>query len=295
MPDNNTVPAKKYSAQEAIRRRKSVRTYTRQPVPSALQADIRAYISNLSGPFCAKVRIALLDRDDALAEAGSRLGTYGVIQGASLFAAAAVDQGEAHHLEQLGYVFEDLVLYVTSLGLGTCWMGGTFSRSGFSQALGIKEGEILPVISPIGYPSHHKGPIDWLFKPQPGRVIRKPWEALFFQGDFSRPLTREDAGPYALPLDMVRLAPSAANRQPWRVVRNENRFHFYLAHDPLYAGRHAFDIQKIDLGIALFHWEASVREQGLPGSWRLLPQDPASPPKGMEYIVTWEQTGGHSE
>ena len=35
-----------------------------------------------------------------------------------------------------GYVFEWLILRATDLGLATCWLGGTFKRGAFGQAVG---------------------------------------------------------------------------------------------------------------------------------------------------------------
>lgn len=53
--------------------------------------------------------------------------------------------------ESLGYVFEKIVLYITSLGLGTCWLGGSFNKADFEKAITLEEDEFIPVISPMGY------------------------------------------------------------------------------------------------------------------------------------------------
>ena len=41
------------------------------------------------------------------------------------------------------------------------------------------------------------------------------------KNSFAEPLTEEEAGDYQFPLEMLRLAPSAVNKQPWRVVADE--------------------------------------------------------------------------
>ena len=46
---------------------------------------------------------------------------------------------------------ESLILYATSLGLGTCWIGGTFKKGQFAKAIDLKGDEILPIVLPIGY------------------------------------------------------------------------------------------------------------------------------------------------
>ena len=62
-------------------------------------------------------------------------------------------------------------------------------------------------------------------------------------------------------LEAVRLAPSAVNKQPWRVVVTENAAHFYEKKDKGYDNG-TYDLQKADLGIALYHFENQCREEG---------------------------------
>lgn len=276
--------------EQLIKRRISVRTYSRQPIAQDVQEKLQEYIRRPEGPFDAGVRFALLNKPLEKSEAGIKLGTYGVIQGASLFIGAAMKK-QAHGPEQLGYALEKAILYCTSLGLGTCWLAGTFNKGSFSAAMDLSPEELLPIVAPVGYPSALRGPMDLLFKPVPAIRSRKPWKALFFESNFNDPLLDTDAGAYAAPLEMVRLAPSASNRQPWRIVRLSGVFHFYLAHDALFAARAAYDVQKIDMGIAMCHFELAARESGLKGKWGFC--DPQAPgeAKGLEYIITWIPEG----
>jgi hypothetical protein len=240
----------------------------------------------LSGPFQGKIRCELIDKRDAAANDRVKLGTYGVILGAPSFVAAAVEQG-SQAMEQLGYVFEQLVLFLTSLGLGTCWLAGTFRRSAFATALHLEGNEILPVVTPLGYPSRIRGPLDMLIKPIPALKRREPWRSLFFDGDFSRPLDRTGAGPFSVPLEMVRLAPSASNKQPWRVLKEGDRFLFFLARDQAYRQRYEFDVQKIDMGIAMLHFESAGHEIGLSGHWETPPTERSGSSRIGEHIMTW--------
>ena len=63
-------------------------------------------------------------------------------------------------MEELGYEMESLVLYATSMGLGTCWLGGTFKKGQFAKAMEVGEGEVLPIVLPIGYANEKKSFID---------------------------------------------------------------------------------------------------------------------------------------
>lgn len=271
---------------EIIQRRRSVRTYTEQPVPIDVKEKVRQYFQPLKGPFPVRIRFALLDQLEIRADEKIRLGTYGVIRGASSFIAGAVEKKD-HNMEQFGYVFEHLILYLTSLGLGTCWMAATFNKGKFSKAMKIGSEEVLPIVSPVGYASEKRSLIETLMKPAPGLRKRKTWNELFFRNGFNTPLDRAEAGSYAMPLEMVRLAPSASNKQPWRITREGGLFHFYLAHDPIYRRLFAFDIQKIDMGIAMFHFEWTAKESELKGGWEIQTPVLEKIPRGMEYIMTW--------
>ena len=108
--------------------------------------------------------------------------------------------------------------------------------------------------------------------------------SLFFEGSFEKPLTREAAGKLADAFEAVRLAPSAVNRQPWRVVLCGNTVHFYEKRERGMAG--AWDIQKIDMGIALCHFELGAIESGLRPALHV--EDPAVPDRdGLIYIASF--------
>jgi nitroreductase len=270
---------------EAIERRRAVRTYSRQPVTGETKEGIRRLLRELTGPFEGRVRLELIEKKEVAAKEGVKLGTYGVVVGASLFVAGAAGPG-TQAMEQLGYILEQAVLYLTSLGLGTCWIAGTFRRSAFATAMHLKDDEMLPVVTPVGYASRIRGPVDMIFKPSLARK-RVPWENLFFDGDLGKPLDKAAAGPFAVPLEMVRLAPSASNKQPWRVLRRNGSFLFFLHGDRVYRKMFEFDIQRIDMGIALLHFEAAARQLGLPGHWENPSTEQSAPSKSLEHIMTW--------
>lgn len=273
-------------AAEIIKARTSVRTYRKQPLTPEIKERIHAYLQGLEGPFQVNTRIELIDSETALSQSNAKLGTYGVIRGASSFLAAAVEKADKS-LEELGYVLEKAILFATSLGLGTCWLGGTFSKSEFSRALKLAEHEYMPAVTPIGYPADSRSFVDAFMRFAAGSKNRKSWEELFYEENFGESLKQAKAGKYSVPLEMVRLAPSASNKQPWRIVRSGKDFHFYLQHTKGYAKMLAFDIQRLDMGIAMCHFEHAAVEEGIKGEWRVMKVDTGNLPEGMEYIVTW--------
>ena len=271
---------------DLIRIRRSWRSYREEPVKKDNKEKIRTFISGLDNPpFGSPVKFVFTDAGGQ--GLGRVRGTYGVVTGASSFLVGALKHS-AKAFEDYGYLFEALILYITSLGLGTCWMGGTFNRTIFSDMAQLNEGEIIPTISPVGIIAQRRNLIDTMFVLTAGSRARKAWSSLFFKDAFNSPLGEDTAGPFALPLEMVRLGPSSSNRQPWRIVMNEQGFHFYLTRT--FGYRVLFgdvDLQRIDMGIAMFHFERTAIDLGLQGSWRI--QDPGlSPlPSVTEYVVSW--------
>lgn len=274
---------------ELIRSRSSWRGYTPEQLAPELRTRIRdALATSGKGPFGNTARFSLLTREEVKDLDKIRLGTYGVIRGAHSFIAGAISSSR-FCFEDYGYLLEKIILFLTELGLGTCWMGGTFNRSGFALAMGKNDKEIIPAVTPVGHPTTRRVLRDRILRFGAGSKARKPWAELFSLGDFSRPLSEADAGKYALPLEMVRLGPSASNRQPWRIVKEseQDSFHFILERTKGYFKTYqGSDFQKIDMGIAMCHFELSARDLGLPGRWET--RNPGlSLRKGMEYTVSW--------
>lgn len=268
-----------------IRERKSVRTYKDVPLKKEDKEKLQAYAATVKGPFEAPLRLVLLDNKEIEKASGGKLGTYGVIKGASSYiAAATVNQGRA--MEQLGYCLEMVVLYAASLGIGTCWLGGTFKRSQFADQIKLQEQELLPIVTPIGYPAEKRGMVESLMRKVAGSDHRKPWEELFFLEGFDHTLSKAAAGEFAEALEMVRLAPSASNKQPWRIVKQGNTYHFYLQHAKGYGTAMGFDMQKVDIGIAMSHFEMALAEAGIEGRWVTEGQVPPAK-EDTEYIISW--------
>lgn len=274
---------------EQIKKRISVRTYEEKPLTPELKERIRGAFSQNIGPFGGAVRFELMERD-AQKDSHAKLGTYGVIKGATSYVAAVINKGDKD-LEDFGYVLEKFILHATSLGLGTCWLGGTFTKGEFSKAIGQKDHEILPCITPIGYPSEKRSLVESAMRLAAGSKNRKKWQEVFYHQVFGQALTETEAGEYAAPLEMVRIAPSASNKQPWRIVKDQGQFHFYLQHTKGYGTGLGFDIQRVDMGIAMCHFELAAKELGLTGKWQILNSSSGTTvvnlPQDTEYIVSW--------
>ena len=260
-----------------IRERKSVRTFDGVPVSAEDREKIEQYIRTIENPFGVPVRFTLLDA-----------GTYGlsspVLNGETLYVAGMV--GKVPHAEEaFGFSFEKLVLYAWTLGIGTTWIGGTMKREVFERAAKLAEGEMMPCVSPLGYPAKKRSFRETMMRKGVGADTRMPAEKIFFDGAWGTGLLPEKQAGIADLIEMVRWAPSAVNKQPWRIIVSGRDCHFYEKRDKGYSGEKTGDLQKIDVGIALCHFAAGLEEQGEKPT--VVTEDPGLPiPEGAEYIAT---------
>ena len=273
---------------KTIKFRKSCRTYSDKAIESKKLDELRQFLTaNAKAPFGNKVRFDLINLNEMDVADLKKLTTYGVIKGARQFIAGTVEKNHKA-MEDYGYCMEKNILKATSMGLGTCWLGGTFKRSGFAEKIRITESELLPAISPVGYARDNRAVIDRLFRFVAASDKRKPWNEFFYLHDTNHILDHQNSGRFKAPLECVQMAPSASNKQPWRIIKDKGQdtFHFYLRRTSGY-GNIAPDIQlqNVDMGIAMCHFELAARELGLAGEW--CAKDPQSQKGDMEYIVSW--------
>ncbi|MGI5864675.1 MAG: nitroreductase family protein [Myxococcales bacterium] len=278
---------------DLIRARTSWRAYLSEPIEESKKQRLREEMSSVVAevPFGTRLRFELIELPELDPKALRALGTYGFIKGARSFLAGTAGEGE-RRFEDYGFALESLILLATDLGLGTCWLGGSFSNSAFASQLGAGPGEMVPAVSPIGYATDQRAMRDRVIRLVAGSKSRKPWEELFFSEELGRPLAPAEAGPYAEVLELVRLAPSASNKQPWRIVRARGGEAFHLLLERTLGYNEGFlrfgkaDLQRLDMGIALCHFERAAREAGLPGRWST--EEPGlSLPAGIAHVATW--------
>jgi len=278
--------------QEIIGQRYSCRSYIDEPIQESHRQALKDFLGTLQiGPLGTHARFELVTATQDDRQSLKGLGTYGFIKNPTGFIIGALEQG-AKNLEDYGYLLEHAVLIATDIGLGTCWLGGTFTKSGFAKKILLRDSETIPAVVALGYDLENKGRSGQMRR-YLGAARRLSMEQLFFKDSFGNPIVIKSANAYAQPLEMVRWAPSASNKQPWRIVRIDDAWHFYLQRTKGYGkGTFVFnilrlaDLQRVDMGIAMCHFELTASELGLKGSWVL--NDPQiQMPEGTEYIVTW--------
>lgn len=271
---------------EDINDRVSIRTYRDEKIPDGDVAKLKAFAADVTrGPFGSRVRFAFMDERGLDKAETRRFGTYGMISGDRYYVAGAVEKGPYAELDY-GYCLERVVLFATRLGLGTCWLGGTLNRTTFAEKIKLRDEEIIPAITPVGYPADRKSLKLKLIETVLQVRKRKDFTSIFFDGSTDSPLSREAAREWAAPLEAVRIGPSASNKQPWRAVRTEEGFDFYADLDLSYdSGSRGFAVQKVDLGIACCHFDLVSRELGLKGELKI--RTPAPVGGRLTYVASW--------
>ncbi|MDE6458444.1 MAG: hypothetical protein K2L31_07600, partial [Muribaculum sp.] len=86
------------------------------------------------------------------------------------------------------------------------------------------------------------------------------------------------ANRFAEPLEMMRLAPSSVNSQPWRALVMGDTVHFYYLPKS--------NLSLIDCGIGLCHFYETERFNGNKGTFSGMENAPNAP-QGWRYLISY--------
>lgn len=263
---------------EWIRSRRSVRSFDGNPLSAETLEELLRFADSAETPYGLPIVWKVLDaKKQGLSSP--------VITGTDCFIAGKMRRAP-HAEEAFGFAFERVVLFARSKGIGTTWIAGTMDRPAFERAMSLEADEVMPCVSPLGYPAAKLSLRESMMRKGVKADTRLPFEDLFFDGSFDAPLSAEKAGELKDALEMVRLAPSAVNRQPWRLVLCGDTVHFYEKKSKGFVAN-GWDIQKIDLGIAMCHFVSVLEEQGKKPAF--LMSDPGlAHPADTAYIASFQ-------
>lgn len=271
-----------------IKKRYSCRSFDGRGLADRELAALAEFPAGLEPPFRTRLRFGIIDREKVRAGNMFSTGSYGMIKGVRFYLTALVAKAEPRPWEDVGFALEATVLHATDLDLGSCWIGGIFDRKNFGRSLGMGEDESLPAVVAVGRPAEKRSLRDRLVRWSAKGNLRKSPAELFFAGDWLTPLPLEKFPQAAPLLECVRLAPSASNKQPWRVLLADGAFHFFLSRDRAYSAMMPLaDLQRIDLGIAMCHFQLAAAEAGLAGEWQDKGPKILDTPNNYEYIATF--------
>ena len=201
---------------EMIYHRKSCRQFTGKPVDGSMIEKILSFDPKPLYPDI-KVRMDIVSRDKVKC----------ICPWTTPQLIAIYSEETDGYLENIGFLFQQMDLYLQTLGLGVCWLGmGKMNPRTTTEVTGMKFVIMLAFGHPKGDQLRHdlKG-----FK-------RKPMERITYKSD-----------PW---LEAARLAPSAVNSQPWYFTHEGDTIHVYCSRKG----------SKLDAGIALAHLYVANKE-----------------------------------
>ncbi len=253
--------------------RKSVRTYADRQLTSEQLSAIKNYLANTDNYatiFGSDIRIELLEHGN--------VDTRNVIKNAPVYVVVVI-KNNRQALIDAGFVFERFVLFIEQLGLAACYLNSGFQRSSVQLAQPLKADEVMVLASPIGFASDKESIIE-----KGGRFFlragkRKPIDDIFYQNEINKPIENDTV---RQKLEYVRWAPSAVNAQPWRIILDGQKTHFYINKKEADQKRGDYNIHILDIGIAICHY-ALVFDKN-----NFYVDEKVNTYPEMEYIITVE-------
>ena len=259
---------------EAMKERRSVRTFDGAGITEEQKAILDKAIENTYSPFGGHVTVRLKDFD---LKEGYKPSTYGMIKGAEDFFLLGIAPDEDSALSA-GFRFEQVVLKAWEEGLGTCWIAATFKWSDFDKNETWPDGEELKVICPVGK-AEKPSVKEKLTRLTLGSKNREDFDKLFFFENFSTPVPKDNV--FREALEMLRIAPSSTNSQPWRVLVSGDIVHFYY--------KPKSEASVLDTGIGICHFYETENFYGRKGTFSKMTDVPV-PPDNWKYLVSYTKS-----
>jgi nitroreductase len=218
---------------EAVNVRSSRRTYLDTPIAKDTEKKLVEMINTANEQ--GNLSLKLIQNESTAF--GKFTKSYGLFKGVKNYI-LLIGKTEANVGEKLGYYGEKLVLLATQLGLGTCWVGGTFDRS--VSAAYLQPDETFCGVITIGHVEKDKSWKEKLISKAAHRKTKAIVELMKSEG--------ESPQWFLEGMKAVQKAPSAVNAQPVMFTYQEGAVSAYVANEK-------YGYEKVDLGIAKLHFE----------------------------------------
>jgi len=260
---------------DSISKRMSVREYGDEEIKPEICDKIDKFIEKINKEediFNSKTRFLLMREDF------SRIWTFGFIGGTKYWLCGCTNKDDEKSEIGYGYKMEKIILYITSLGLNTCWLGGTYTSSCFTKALNLDEkNEKLVCVSPVGYkhPSK-KGLISYFSNRK-----RNEWSKNFFFYENSVVSMTEEKCTFFKKeiLEGIRWAPTARNNQDYAILFIDKIAHVFVVGSSICC--------LCNSGIIMAHLEISCLANGINGHWEILKDFSFDVPKNWRYVSSY--------
>jgi len=224
--------------EEAILERRSRRQYLGTPLDGAVVTELQAQIDTYNKP--GSFRMVFVTGDGK--GFNGFLKSYGMLAGVNDYIGLIADQRDETAVEQLGYYGELIMLHAVSLGLGTCWVGGSFRKSDMPFMRG--ETEQLVCTITIGNVAEENSFRERVMRRITHRKTKRVIDLYEAEGNVPEWFIQG--------MEAVQRAPSAMNKQPVQFTYKDGVVGASLGKrgDGLYG-----TMTVLDLGIAKLHFE----------------------------------------
>ncbi len=228
------------SYKQAILTRQSRRSFTKE-LPTIDQIKrLRECIEKTNDENGLNIQLMI----DEEAGFSSFKSCYGVLTGVKNYIALVGPKEDENIHEKLGYFGEKLLLECENLGMGTCWVGGTFDRE--QCRCKVEEDEAFHCVIAFGNVKKNQTPKEKIMRNVFHTLNKtKKIENLFYSENDTVPNWFIEG------MRMVQRAPSAINRMPVM---------FYYSYGNVYAKvKEPKVVELYDLGIAKAHFEIGAQ------------------------------------
>jgi nitroreductase len=279
----------------AIRKRISMRHYESRPVPEEiLRAVVKSGENSVALDGSIKIRFHLIEEGRLVAAQMTYLTGARFLFGSAPHFIIATSEEKPLFMLNMGFRMEQMILFATQQGLGTCWVGGMFTEERIGDFLGLSKGERVIVLTPLGYPDtsfYGRMTHDVIELGSMNFGRRKPLSQIAFGSEWGSPLETEDKELLEA-LECARLAPSWVNAQPWRFLVTGKEITAVADARGRYSSvRNGKHFYRLDVGIAMSHFFLAAKEMGWSGSWQVTGFDPEEVAKAHAIPGDYEVLG----
>lgn len=238
-----------------IFKRKSVRKYDVKPLEVEILDEIDGFVSEIK-PLFENIATNLKIVSDGEVS--------GLLRVKAPHYLIMTSENKNGYQTNAGYIFQQIDLYLSSKGIGSCYLGLTQPKKDIKSDM---ENEVVMVLA-FGIPAEN--------------VHRKSIS------EFKRKSLSEITDIKELDniIEAARLAPSATNSQPWFFTGEANIIHAYCIKPNFLKAFIYNKLNKFDMGIALLHLEVAARHVSKEVQYRLDETAVNNPPKGYYYVCT---------
>lgn len=211
---------------DAIYKRKSVKTFLNHEIEMDLIERIKLAIDSVVAKYeDAQMNVVVSDYCQKSFLAPYYIGIY--------------TDGSRHSEINAGYVLQQVVIYLTAIGIATCYQANNAVFKDKDSA-----GHEMTLTLAFGYPG--------------GDMYRSKQEINRIKSDKLCVYKEKPNSEVMELLELARVSPSAYNAQPWRFVAYSNRIHVFLKKSKI---KRLAKLEYVNIGIMLANIVIGAEEQ----------------------------------